>query len=87
MNLAATPAQHRAAKLLKSNGLQRTSNPRVGSSNLSERANPTFIKLHSSSPVVAMTSKKALYDETFLHCRRSHAVVGLRRPPPAGLSL
>jgi len=29
------------------------------SSNLSERAKPTFIKLHSPSPVVITTSKKA----------------------------
>jgi hypothetical protein len=37
----------------------RTSNPRVGSSNLSERATPTFATLHSPSPAVAATSRKA----------------------------
>jgi hypothetical protein len=46
----------------------------------SERASPTFTKLHSPSPVVAMTSKKAQYNGAFLHCRRSHAVAG--HPPP-----
>jgi hypothetical protein len=36
--------------------------PRVGSSNLSERAKPTFTELPPSSPVITTTSKKSPFD-------------------------
>ena len=64
-----------------------TSNLRVGSSNLSERAKTAFAKLRASSLVATTTSKKPLSDGAFSHCWRSHAVAGRRSHACAGLPL
>src|SRR5258708_32298166 len=64
----------------------RTSNPRVGSSNLSERAKPPFAALRISSHGVAPIPQNPLYSRHNFHCWRPRGVAHRRPHVPAQTS-